>query len=159
MATSYLSKILIIFIPKAPYDDVRLRIIYQLLVDSFEGLKDVTYSHFYRRIAILEIFVKTRMGCILIYLDMDDLVYKIFHYFIASAREEHANNIIKSMRDIMILIINESDKIHQPLETMLGDIWRKYLVASPIAHILVNSVVKSYKKELRPFMDNKGAEK
>lgn len=66
MVTTCLSKFLRIFAPKALYDDVTLRIICQLLVHNFEGLKDVTYSHFSRRVAILETFVKNRMGCILI---------------------------------------------------------------------------------------------
>lgn len=155
MVSSCLSEILRVFSLKVPsYDDDILRTIYQLLVDSFEGLRDVTCSHFSWRVAILETFAKARMSCILLDLDMNELVYEMFHHFIASAIEEHASNVIETMRDIINRIIEESNYIDQTLVSMLLNVWRQDLVASTTAHELVNSVIKQCERKLKPFLGN-----
>jgi len=103
--TYCLSEILRIFSLEAPYNDDTLGAILQLLVDSFESLKNIRSSHFSRRLSILEAFAKTRMKNILLDLELDELIYEIFHHFIASARKEYANNVISTIRDIMKVLI------------------------------------------------------
>jgi sister-chromatid-cohesion protein PDS5 len=61
MVTSCLSEVTRISAPKAPNDDHTMKEIFQLLVDSSQGLDDVTGSQFTRRVTILETFAKSDM--------------------------------------------------------------------------------------------------
>jgi len=89
------------------------------MVDSFQGLDDVTSSQFNRRVTKLETFAKIRYRNIMIDIGLNDLILIMFLQFFDAIREYHASNVITVMHSIMTLIVSESDEVLQPIYSIL----------------------------------------
>jgi sister-chromatid-cohesion protein PDS5 len=139
--------------PKAPYDDNTMKEIFQLLVDSFQGLDDVTGSQFTRRVTILETFAKIRSGNIMIDMGLNDLILKMFHQFFATIRKYHASNVITAMHSIMTLIVNESDEVPQSLYSILSaNMLKGDKKSLSVKQVLAEMVIAQCEEKLKPFL-------
>lgn len=66
---------------------------------------------------------------------------------------EHDKEVITTMRDIMVLSINESDFISQPILFLLLVVWKQEWFLSCIAYGLIKSVLKQCKENLKPHLN------
>ncbi|KAK9911771.1 hypothetical protein M0R45_035661 [Rubus argutus] len=71
--------------PEAPYSDDVLKDIFRLIVGTFSGLKDTSGPSFGRRVVILETLAKYRSCVVMLDLECDDLVTKMFSTFFSVA--------------------------------------------------------------------------
>nr|GMD40858.1 sister chromatid cohesion protein PDS5 homolog A isoform X1 [Ipomoea batatas] len=101
--------------PEAPYNDDVLKDIFDLIVSTFTGLNDMNSPYFGRKVVILETVARYRSCVVMLDLECDDLVNEMFSIFFREAREEHPENVLKSMKTIMAVILEESEDIREDL--------------------------------------------
>ncbi|MED6138901.1 hypothetical protein PIB30_078895 [Stylosanthes scabra] len=105
--------------PEAPYSDDVLKDIFQLIVSTFSGLSDTDSPSFGRRVAMLETLAKYRSCVVMLDLECDDLVNEMFRTFFAVARDDHPESVLSSMQMIMVVLLEESEDIHEDLLSIL----------------------------------------
>ncbi|KAJ6288156.1 hypothetical protein OIU77_020398, partial [Salix suchowensis] len=71
--------------PEAPYSDDVLKDIFHLIVGTFSGLSDTGGPSFGRRVIILETLAKYRSCVVMLDLECNDLVNKMFSTFFTVA--------------------------------------------------------------------------
>ncbi|KAF6145104.1 hypothetical protein GIB67_013455 [Kingdonia uniflora] len=99
--------------PEAPYNDDVLRAIFHLIVDIFGGLGDISGPSLGRRVVILETLARYRSCVVMLDLECDDLVNRMFKTFLSVVSDNHSENVVKSMQTIMILLLEESEDVVQ----------------------------------------------
>ncbi|KAL8137333.1 hypothetical protein V2J09_003334 [Rumex salicifolius] len=129
----------------------RLTVIFGLIISTLSGLNDSSGISFGRRGIILEILARYRSCIVLLDLECDDLVAEIFRTFIAIVRDDHPNAIVTSMKMIMVMLVEESDEVHQDnLLTLLSSLgWNKKEITEA-ARNLSMSVIKHCTSKLEP---------
>lgn len=148
-----ISEITRITAPEAPYNDDLMKEIFQLIVASFQGLDQMNSPTFGRRVTILETVAKVRSCVVMLDLECDDLILEMFQHFLASASENHTENVSASMQTIMTLVLDESEDISQQLlSVLLTSLRREKREVSPAAHALAVNVVKRCAEKLRPYL-------
>ncbi|XP_057757523.1 sister chromatid cohesion protein PDS5 homolog A-like isoform X1 [Arachis stenosperma] len=105
--------------PEAPYSDDVLKDIFQLIVSTFSGLSDTDGPSFGRRVAMLDTLAKYRSCVVMLDLECDDLVNEMFRIFFAVARDDHPESVLSSMQMIMVVLLEESEDIHEDLLSIL----------------------------------------
>ncbi|KAF2306079.1 hypothetical protein GH714_011216 [Hevea brasiliensis] len=80
--------------PEAPYSDDVLKDIFHLIVSTFSGLSDTSGPSFGRRVVILETLAKYRSCVVMLDLECDDLVNKMFSTFFSVARTHFVKPVI-----------------------------------------------------------------
>ncbi|KAH9322209.1 hypothetical protein KI387_016848, partial [Taxus chinensis] len=148
-----LSEITRITTPKFSSSSKTMRKILQLIVESFQGLDDIK-SPFARRVTILETMEKVRSCVVMLDLECNDLILKMFQHFLVTVSKNHAEHAVASMQTIMTLILNESDDISQNLlSTLLASLEQE---VSLVAHTLAKNVVDQCAKKLKPYVTIEG---
>ncbi|KAJ8760192.1 hypothetical protein K2173_011048 [Erythroxylum novogranatense] len=129
--------------PEAPYSDEVLKDIFQLIVGTFSGLSDISGPSFGRRVVILETLAKYRSCVVMLDLECDDLVNKMFSTFLAVASDNHQESVLSSMQTIMALLIEESEDVREDLLLIiLSVLGRNRSDISNAARKLVMNVIK-----------------
>ncbi|CAM6113881.1 unnamed protein product [Calypogeia fissa] len=153
LVATCVSEIMRIVAPEAPYDDDTLKDIFQLIVTIFQGLNEVSSPSFTRRVNILETVAKVRSCVVMLDLECDELIHEMFDVFFNTASEEHPQNVFVAMRNILALVIKESEEVSQPiLETVLSNILKDNKDVSPAAHKLAVAVVERCSDKLEPYV-------
>ncbi|KAL3693850.1 hypothetical protein R1sor_007501 [Riccia sorocarpa] len=153
LVASCISEIMRIVAPEAPYDDDVLKDIFQLIVNIFQGLNEVSSPSFPRRVNILETVAKVRSCVVMLDLECDDLILEMFHVFFNTASEEHPQNVFAAMRNILALVLEESEDVSQPLlEAVLANLLKDNKSVSPAAHKLAIAVVERCAEKLEPYV-------
>ncbi|GLJ43032.1 hypothetical protein SUGI_0893060 [Cryptomeria japonica] len=124
MVTSCLSEIIRILAPQVPYDEDTMKEVFYLIVDSFQDL-DINNILYSQRVAILNNFAKNRLSSLLIELGLHDLIYNMFHHFLVTINNRHYKEIITALNTIMVMCINESDVLSQPILSMILAIYKQ----------------------------------
>ncbi|XP_034898204.1 sister chromatid cohesion protein PDS5 homolog A isoform X1 [Populus alba] len=101
--------------PEAPYSDDVLKDIFHLIVGTFSGLSDTGGPSFGRRVVILETLAKYRSCVVMLDLECNDLVNKMFSTFFTVASDDHQESVLSSMQTIMIVLIEESEDFREDL--------------------------------------------
>ncbi|XP_019183966.1 PREDICTED: uncharacterized protein LOC109178882 isoform X2 [Ipomoea nil] len=150
---SCLSEITRITAPDAPYDDEKMKVVFQLIVSSFENLYDESSRSFSKRAMILETVSKVRLCVVMLDLECDALIFDMFQHFLKAIREYHPDNIFSSMESIMILVLEESEDISMELVTKLLDsVKKENEEIKPIGKRLAESVVVNCASKLKPYI-------
>ncbi|KAJ6756804.1 ANDROGEN INDUCED INHIBITOR OF PROLIFERATION AS3 / PDS5-RELATED [Salix purpurea] len=101
--------------PEAPYSDDVLKDIFHLIVGTFSGLSDTGGPSFGRRVIILETLAKYRSCVVMLDLECNDLVNKMFSTFFTVASDDHQESVLSSMQTIMVVLIEESEDLREDL--------------------------------------------
>ncbi|CAI9772937.1 unnamed protein product [Fraxinus pennsylvanica] len=150
---SCINEITRITAPEAPYDDEKMKDIFQLIVSSFEHLYDKSSRSYAKRAMILETVSKVRSCVIMLDLECDQMITEMFQHFFKAIRDYHPENIFSSMESIMTLILEESEDISPELLTvLLASVKRNSEELLPVAmnlgeRVFENEVVASICKE------------
>eukprot|EP00252_Welwitschia_mirabilis_P002902 TRINITY_DN1290_c0_g1_i1.p1 TRINITY_DN1290_c0_g1~~TRINITY_DN1290_c0_g1_i1.p1 ORF type:complete len:902 (+),score=262.89 TRINITY_DN1290_c0_g1_i1:551-3256(+) len=153
LVVACVSEITRITAPEAPYNDDTMKEVFQLIVGSFEGLKEMHSKSFIRRMTILETVAKVRSCVVMLDLECDDLIIEMFEHFFATASPKHPENVRLSMQLIMQLVLDESEDISQQLLlVLLSNLRREKRESSPAAHKLAVLVVKACAEKLKPYL-------
>ncbi|GJT76917.1 sister chromatid cohesion protein PDS5-like protein isoform X1 [Tanacetum coccineum] len=83
---SCMCEIVRITAPDAPYDDDQMRAVFQLIVSSFEGLADQSNRSYNKRLSVLENVCKTKAFVIMLDIECDVVIVRMFEHFLRSIR-------------------------------------------------------------------------
>ncbi|KAJ4981397.1 hypothetical protein NE237_032234 [Protea cynaroides] len=137
--------------PEAPYSDDVLRDIFHLIVGTFGGLRDINGPSFGRRVVILETLARYRSCVVMLDLECDDLVNKMFSTFFAVASDDHPESVLTSMQTIMELLIEESEDVQENLLlVLLSVLGREKSDVSMAARRLAMNVIEHCAGKLEP---------
>ncbi|XP_076942920.1 sister chromatid cohesion protein PDS5 homolog D-like [Bidens hawaiensis] len=150
---SCISQITRITAPDAPYSDDQMRDVFQLIVSSFEDLADRSSRSYNKRASILEIVSKVRSCVIMLDLDCDELILKMFEHFLKSVRDYHLGSVYSSMENIMVSLIAESEEISvDMLKPLLASVKKHREGVLPVAHKLGKGVFLKSADKLKPYV-------
>ncbi|KAL8238921.1 hypothetical protein R6Q59_015488 [Mikania micrantha] len=150
---SCISEITRITAPDAPYDDNQMRDVFQLIVSSFEDLADQSSRSYTKRASILETVSKVRSCVIMLDLECDELIVKMFEHFLKSVRDYHIDSIFSSMENIMVLVLEESEEIPvEMLKPLLARVKKDQAEVFPVAQKLVEGVFLKSADKIKPYL-------
>nr|KJB30840.1 hypothetical protein B456_005G163300 [Gossypium raimondii] len=89
--------------------------IFNLIVDTFNGLSNTDGPSFRRIVVILEILAKYRSCVVMLDLECDDLANEMFSTFFSVVRDDHPENVLSAMQTIMIVVLEESEDVRDDL--------------------------------------------
>ncbi|KAJ9186183.1 hypothetical protein P3X46_005715 [Hevea brasiliensis] len=137
--------------PEAPYSDDVLKDIFHLIVSTFSGLSDTSGPSFGRRVVILETLAKYRSCVVMLDLECDDLVNKMFSTFFSVASDDHQESVLSSMQKIMVVLIEEIEDIREDLLlVILSVLGRNRSDVSSAARRLAMNVIEQCAGKLEP---------
>ena len=111
LVVSCIIQIIGITAPYTPYKDEQMKEIFQLIVATFENMSHVS-THSYKKVAsILDIIAKVKLSLVMLDLECDALVVKMFQSFLKIIRSNHPLVVLSTMETIMTLVIDESEDI------------------------------------------------
>ncbi|KAG9153625.1 hypothetical protein Leryth_008550 [Lithospermum erythrorhizon] len=150
---SCISEVTRITAPDAPYDDDKMKKVFQLIVSSFEDLSDESSRSYKKRAVILETLAKVRSCVIMLDLECDDLITDMFQTFFRTIRDYHPSSIYTSMETIMNLVLEESEEVSTDLlTTLLSSVKRENEEVPPIARRLGESILGTCAVKLKPYL-------
>lgn len=151
LVASCLCEITRITAPEAPYSDDILKDVFGLIVGTFSGLNETSGPSFGRRVIILETLARYRSCVVMLDLECDDLVNELFRTFLAVARDDHPENILMSMKTIMLVLLEESEDIHVDLLLiLLSTLGRNKKDVTEAARNLTMNVIELCAAKLEP---------
>ncbi|XP_012857815.1 PREDICTED: uncharacterized protein LOC105977091 isoform X2 [Erythranthe guttata] len=150
---SCISEITRITAPDAPYDDDKMKDVFQLIVSSFENLSDVSSRSHEKRATILETVAKVRSCVIMLDLECDQMIIEMFQHFLNAIRDYHAEGIFTSMETIMTLVLEESEDVSPDLlNPILATLKRNNEAAMPISKKLAERVIQNSAEKIRSYL-------
>ncbi|CAL0305735.1 unnamed protein product [Lupinus luteus] len=150
---SCISELTRITAPEAPYGDDQMKEVFQLIVSSFENLYDKTSRSYAKRTTILETVAKVRSCVVMLDLECDALISKMFQHFLKEIREHHPENVFTSMEIIMTLVLEESEDISlELLSPLLDSVKKGNEEVFPIAQKLGERVLESCATKLKHYL-------
>ncbi|KAI7747181.1 hypothetical protein M8C21_010665 [Ambrosia artemisiifolia] len=151
---SCLCEITRITAPQAPYSDEELKGVFQCIVSSLENLSDKSSRFYHKRVAILDSVSKVRSCVIMLDLECDDLIVKLFEHFLNSVRDHHVGDIFSLMVNIMALVLEESEDISLDLlKPLLASVKNNSEGVLPVARKLGEAVFKKSADKIRPCLN------
>ncbi|XP_022750315.1 biorientation of chromosomes in cell division protein 1-like 1 isoform X2 [Durio zibethinus] len=148
-----ISEITRITAPDAPYDDDQMREVFQLIVSSFENLSDKSSCLYVKRTSILETVAKVRSCVVMLDLECDALIIKMFQHFLKAIRDYHAEDVFTSMVTIMTLVLEESEDISvELLSPILSSVKKDNEEVLPVARRLAERVLENCASKLKPYL-------
>jgi hypothetical protein len=117
---SCITEITRITAPDAPYDDEKMKEIFQLIVAVFENLSHVSSHNYMKAVSILDIVAKVKSCLVMLDLEYDALVVEMFQTFFKIISSNHPHEVFSAMETIMTMVIDESDDISLDLLRLLA---------------------------------------
>ncbi|KAK1382787.1 hypothetical protein POM88_020522 [Heracleum sosnowskyi] len=151
---SCISEITRITAPEAPYEDDRMKEVFQLIVSSFANLSNKSSRSYDKCASILQTVAKIRSCVVMLDLECDGLISEMFQHFICSIRDDHPKNIFESMETIMTVVLEESEDV--PVELLmpiLASLRTENEEIPAIARKLGESVLTKSADKLKPFLE------
>ncbi|CAL5440027.1 unnamed protein product [Camellia sinensis] len=150
---SCISEITRITAPDAPYDDDQMKDVFQLIVSSFENLSDKSSRSYNKRTLILETVAKVRSCVVMLDLECDGLIVKMFHHFLKAIRDYHPENMFSSVVTIMSLELEESEDISfELISPILASLKKDNQEVLPIARKLGERVFENCAIKVKPYL-------
>ncbi|KAJ0247951.1 hypothetical protein HA466_0163340 [Hirschfeldia incana] len=150
---SCLTEIMRITAPEAPYNDDQMKEVFEVTVEAFGKLADASCDSYKKAEAVLDTVAKVRSSLVMLDLECDDLILEMFRQFLKIIRlcPDCPQPVLRSMETIMATVIDESEEVSVDLlEILLGHVKKESLDVSPVASRLVEKVLISCARKLRP---------
>uniref|UniRef100_A0A2P2K657 Uncharacterized protein MANES_04G103300 n=1 Tax=Rhizophora mucronata TaxID=61149 RepID=A0A2P2K657_RHIMU len=91
---SCFSEITRITAPNAPYNDEKMKEIFQLTIAAFEKLSHVSGHCYSKAFAILDTVAKVRSCLLMLDLELDELIVDMFQHFLKIIRYGHLQSLL-----------------------------------------------------------------
>lgn len=127
--------------------------IFELIVSSFDNLSCSRGRCYSKAVLILQSVARLRSCVMMLDLDCDSLITKMFQLFQKHISSDHPHCVFLAMEKIMSVMVEESDSLSMELVMVLVESIRKENQnASPEAFKLGAKVVEDCSKKLRPYI-------
>uniref|UniRef100_A0A2N9JBL4 Uncharacterized protein n=1 Tax=Fagus sylvatica TaxID=28930 RepID=A0A2N9JBL4_FAGSY len=139
--------------PDAPYDDEKMKEVFQLTIAEFENLSHVSSNCYTKVVSILDIVAKVKSCLMMLDLECDALVVEMFQTFSKIISANHPHDVFSSMETIMTMVIDESDNISLDLlSPLLASVRKENETVSPISWKLREKVITNCAVKLQPYL-------
>ncbi|GFP92955.1 sister chromatid cohesion protein pds5 homolog b [Phtheirospermum japonicum] len=150
---SCLNEITRITAPTFPYSDNQMEEIFELFMVALKELSSEPGSNYVRAHQILETLASVRSCLIMLDIEIDAMIVKMFQLFLNTIRSSHSCNIFKYMETIMTTIIEESDEVSlELLKTLLDSVQMENKNITPISWELGKTVFEKCAIKLEPYL-------
>ncbi|KAL8056304.1 hypothetical protein ABFX02_04G110800 [Erythranthe guttata] len=140
--------------PQQPYMDDQMRDIFRLFMVVLRGqLSRLTGDNYDRAVKILHFMGLGRTVLIMMDLDIDQMIVDMFQFFFDTISPNYPPVIFQYMKDVMTLVIEESDEVSLELLTPLLDSVRTdNKNVSPVSWELGKVVFEKCSTKLQPYL-------
>ncbi|XP_024005574.1 uncharacterized protein LOC18028757 [Eutrema salsugineum] len=114
-----ITEVMRIYSPVAPYDEDKMREVLQLIVSSFEHLDDVNSLSYTIRIWILNTVAKCQVCVLMLDPEYVALLIEMFQHLFKALRDHHPMEVFLDIKNIMTLVLQESDGIPPELLSII----------------------------------------
>ncbi|KAH9619534.1 hypothetical protein KSS87_018648 [Heliosperma pusillum] len=148
---SCLNEVTRVCAPTPPFEDSKMREIFELIISSFEYLSCEPGRCYSKAVLILQSVARLRSCVMLLDLDCDSLVVKMFELFQRNASPKHPQAVTASMVKIMSVIIQETDSLAPGvLKVLLDSIKMENQGVSPASWEMGVKVLEGCADKLKP---------
>ncbi|CDY35051.1 BnaA06g10610D [Brassica napus] len=148
---SCLTEIMRITAPEVPYDDDQMKEIFKVTVRAFGKLADTSCRSYKKAVGVLDTVSRVRLSLVMLDLECDDLILKMFRQFLKTIRPNHPESVLLSMEAIMVTVIHESEEVPMDLlEILLAAVNKESRDFSPVASWLAEKVLITCACKLQP---------
>ncbi|CDY33366.1 BnaC05g12170D [Brassica napus] len=116
---SCLTEIMRITAPEVPYNDDQMKEIFKMTVRAFGKLADTSCPSYKKAVGVLDTVSRVRLSLVMLDLECDDLILKMFRQFLKTIRPNHPESVLLSMEAIMVTVIHESEEVPMDLLEIL----------------------------------------
>ncbi|EOY26035.1 Chloroplast-like protein isoform 2, partial [Theobroma cacao] len=150
---SCITEITRITAPDAPYNDERMKEIFQLTVAAFENLSHVSSRCYTKAVSILDTVARVRLCLLMLDLDCDELIIEMFQQFLKKIRSNHPNTVFLAMESIMTLVLDESEDISWGLlSPLLASVRKENQKILPTSWKLGENVIANCAYKIKPYL-------
>ncbi|CAK9186825.1 unnamed protein product [Ilex paraguariensis] len=150
---SCITEITRITAPQEPYNDEKMKEIFQLTVMAFEKLSYVPGRCHSKALQILETFAKVRSCLSMLDLECDALVVEMFQQFLRIIRSNHPHAVFTDMETIMTMVIEESEEVSfDLLHPLLSSVKKENQNVSPLSWKLGERVLENCAAKLKLYL-------
>ncbi|KAK9666513.1 hypothetical protein RND81_14G190100 [Saponaria officinalis] len=153
MIASCLNEVTRITAPIPPFEDDKMKEFFELIVASFENLSCQPGRCYSKAVSILQSVARLRSCVILLDLDCDPLVTKMFELFQKNISPKHPQAVLLAMVDIMSVLVQESDSVSlELLKSLLASIKMENQSVFPASWELGAKIIERCADKLKPFI-------
>ncbi|XP_016466169.1 sister chromatid cohesion protein PDS5 homolog B isoform X1 [Nicotiana tabacum] len=140
-------EIIRVLAPDPEFTDAVSRDIFRLLVNIFAELDDTKNPYFSMRVQLLETVAKLRFCLIMLDIDCEDLVKKLFKNFFAVLREHHPPSMVSAVVSIMSQILEEKmkEKMQEKERSSSELLTFEKKVSEPLLDVVLQNLLKEAK--------------
>ncbi|XWS19147.1 hypothetical protein CRYUN_Cryun32bG0107100 [Craigia yunnanensis] len=150
---SCITEITRITAPDAPYNDERMKEIFQLTIAAFKNLSNVASRCYTKAVSILDTFARVRLCLVMLDLECDELIIEMFQQFLKRIRSNHPHTVFLAMESIMTLVLDESEDISWGLlSPLLASVMKENQKILPISWKLGEKVIANCAHKIKPYL-------
>ncbi|GAB2269542.1 hypothetical protein Dimus_004461 [Dionaea muscipula] len=148
-----LNEIMRLTAPDAPYNDERMKEIFELIVASFDKLSLVSGRSYTKAVSIIDNVSKVKSCVMMLDLECDALIIRMFEQFQKNIRSDHPEAVFLAMESIMTLVIDESEDISlEFLRAILSFVRKENQNSSLMSWKLGSEVIQNSAEKLKPYL-------
>uniref|UniRef100_A0A3Q7FSY2 Uncharacterized protein n=1 Tax=Solanum lycopersicum TaxID=4081 RepID=A0A3Q7FSY2_SOLLC len=154
---SCISEIMRITAPDQPYKDSILKDFFELAVLAFRKLSCLNGRCYSKAVSIIKVLAKYRTSVLMLDLMLDTLIVHMFQHFLNGIRPEHPDKVFTDIKEIMTMIIKESENIPMQFLSILANILinsvkKENQNVSPRSYVLGEEVLQESAVKLHPYL-------
>ncbi|KAG7014181.1 Sister chromatid cohesion protein PDS5-like B-B [Cucurbita argyrosperma subsp. argyrosperma] len=142
--TSCITEITRITAPDAPYDDEKMKVIFQLTLEAFRKLSNVSGRGYTKALSIIDAVAKVRSCLVMLDLECEGLILEM---------SNHPPAVFSAMETIMTNVLEESEEISSDLlRPILASVRKENKEAASISWKLGERVMTNCATKLQPCL-------
>ncbi|CAI9106701.1 OLC1v1005914C1 [Oldenlandia corymbosa var. corymbosa] len=140
--------------PDTPYIDDCMKVIFRETVTNVFGkLSSFSGRSYDQALQILHTVAQVKSSLILLDLDCNQLINRMFETFIDNIQPNHPDVVFSDMEEIMTLLIQETEDISvEILKPLLTVVNQENQIDSPTSRILAAKVLKNCSEIVKPYL-------
>ncbi|KAH0687335.1 hypothetical protein KY285_017894 [Solanum tuberosum] len=154
---SCISEIMRITAPDQPYNDSILKDFFELAVLAFGKLSCLDGRCYSKAVSIIEVLAKYRTCVLMLDLMLDALIVQMFQHFLNGIRPDHPDKVFTDIKEIMTVIIKESENIPMQflsilVNILINSVKKENQNVSPRSYVLGEKVLQESAVKLHPYL-------
>ncbi|XP_022991479.1 uncharacterized protein LOC111488082 isoform X2 [Cucurbita maxima] len=151
--TSCITEITRITAPDAPYDDEKMKVIFQLTLEAFRKLSNVSGRGYTKALSILDAVAKVRSCLVMLDLECEGLILEMFQNFMKLISSNNPPAVFSAMEAIMTNVLEESEEISPDLlRPILASVRKEIKEAASISWKLGEKVMSNCANKPQPYL-------
>uniref|UniRef100_A0A3Q7FUQ7 Uncharacterized protein n=1 Tax=Solanum lycopersicum TaxID=4081 RepID=A0A3Q7FUQ7_SOLLC len=139
------------------HPDIDVKDFFKLAVLAFGKLSCLEGRCYSKAVSIIEVLAKYQTCVLMLDLQLDALIVQMFQYFLTSIRPDHPDEVFMNIKEIMTMIIKESEDIPMQLlntlvSILISSVKKENQNVSPRSYVLGEKVLQESAVKLYPYL-------